>query len=222
MLKKETVTNDGINEDYEFDKIAQNIFYPIYDVIAEDILLWTGSTEGNLIDIGCGGGHLGMALMQKTAHIGYFVDINEAALKIARTRAEERGLSDRTVFLNQDVHKMDFPDGFASLIISRGSYHFWEDTEKAFLEIYRILSPGGKTCIGGGLGNAELAAAIRPKMKQIMPGWPECINRRRRGLPMQELGKILQRRAIDYEIIDENEDQGRWILLKKGTDERDA
>lgn len=205
---------DWTGSDFEFDTIAQNIFYPIYAVIAEDIILRTRRTKGVLIDIGCGGGHLGMAVMEKTAFRGFFVDINETALKIAETRAEARGLSGRAEFTRQDVHKMDFPDGFADLIISRGSFHFWEDTEKALLEIYRILAPGGRTYIGGGLGNAELAKDIREKMRARWPDWPETIRKRNENVPTQLLREIFERHAISYEII-ENEAQGRWIILKK-------
>ncbi|MEA4891339.1 MAG: class I SAM-dependent methyltransferase [Peptococcaceae bacterium] len=203
--------------DYEFDFIAQNVFYPIYDVIAGDILKRTQSMQGRLIDIGCGGGHLGMALMEKTGHQGYFVDINETALKIARKRAGERGLAGRCFFSRQDVHAMDFPDGFADLIVSRGSYHFWQDLEKALLEIYRILAPRGRTYIGGGMGNSELEAAIREKMQGLQPGWPENIRRRTQSIPTAKLENMLTRQGISHEIV-ENPEQGRWIILAKEPD----
>jgi 2-polyprenyl-3-methyl-5-hydroxy-6-metoxy-1,4-benzoquinol methylase len=44
----------------EFDKIAQEIFFPIYPVIADDILKLTGIRSGRLLDVGSGGGHLGL------------------------------------------------------------------------------------------------------------------------------------------------------------------
>ncbi|MFA5309329.1 MAG: class I SAM-dependent methyltransferase [Dehalococcoidales bacterium] len=219
MQNSNTEGGKWTGPDFKFDDIAQNVFFPIYDVIAIDILTRTNSAAGNMIDIGCGGGHLGLALMKKTRHQGYFIDINETALKIAKRRAEEWGLHDRAFFIKQDVHKMDFPDGFADLIVSRGSYHFWEDIEKAFLEIYRVLSPNGKTYIGGGLGNSELTASIRAKMEKIKPDWHESIGKRIAGVPMDKLKRLFQKHSISYEII-ENEEQGRWIILHKGTNDR--
>ena len=109
---------------------------------------------------------------------------------------------------------MDFPDEFADLIVSRGSYIFWEDLEKALLEIYRILAPGGKTYIGGGLGNEKLAAAIHKKMQPIQPGWPNTIHRRNRKITNEILYGMLERNGIRHEIID-NKGQGRWIIMSK-------
>ncbi|WP_195416441.1 class I SAM-dependent methyltransferase [Enterocloster citroniae] len=131
------------NDEFTFDYIAQNIFSPIYPVIAEVILKTCGRREGRMIDLGCGGGHLGFAVMERTGYQGVFVDINETALRIAGKRAGERGLSQRSEFLNRDVERTGLPDHYGDLIISRGSYTFWNDLEKAILEIYRILAPGG-------------------------------------------------------------------------------
>ncbi|MBC7343666.1 MAG: methyltransferase domain-containing protein, partial [Clostridia bacterium] len=33
---------------------------------------------------------------------------------------------------------------------------FWENLEKAFKEIHRVLAPGGIAYIGGGFGTSEL------------------------------------------------------------------
>jgi SAM-dependent methyltransferase len=203
-----------VNGDFQFDRIAQDIFFPIYAVIADDILAKTQKTAGRMIDIGCGGGHLGLALMGKTQCDGYFVDINETALEIAKARATECGLADRAVFLKEDVHELTFPDSFADLVISRGSYIFWRDMEKALLEIYRVLAPGGRTYIGGGLGNRELAESIRQKMQGIQPGWPEGIQGRAAEMPPERIKEIFDREGIAHEIIDD-ESRGFWIVLSK-------
>ena len=57
---------DFTNPDYEFDDIAEQVFYPIYDVIAQDLLEETGIVSGSMLDVGCGGGHLGFAVMAKS------------------------------------------------------------------------------------------------------------------------------------------------------------
>jgi len=47
----------------------------------------------------------------------------------------------------------------------------WKDLKKAFAEIYRILSPGGVTCIGGGFGNRTLEEEVTGKMRRLKPNW---------------------------------------------------
>ena len=42
--------------DYDYDEIADNIFFPIYDRIAEQIIDATDVRNGKMLDIGCGGG----------------------------------------------------------------------------------------------------------------------------------------------------------------------
>ena len=71
---------DFTNPDYEFDDIAEQVFYPIYDVIAQDLLEETGIVSGSMLDVGCGGGHLGFAVMAKSDLTGAFVDINATAV----------------------------------------------------------------------------------------------------------------------------------------------
>ena len=110
MLTVNSNTMQRIPEGYEFDWIAQNIFCPIYPVIVDDILARIPRRDGVLIDVGCGSGHLGLALLERTRYKGCLIDINQTALELGRAHARERGLADRAVFMRQDVHSMDFPD----------------------------------------------------------------------------------------------------------------
>ena len=87
---------DFTNPDYEFDDIAEQVFYPIYDVIAQDLLEETGIVSGSMLDVGCGGGHLGFAVMAKSDLTGAFVDINATAVRLAEERAKRLGVRERT------------------------------------------------------------------------------------------------------------------------------
>ena len=199
--------------DYDYDEIADKIFFPIYDRIADQIIDATDIRAGKMLDIGCGGGHLGFAVMERTALEGYFADIKNAPLEIAQMRAEERGMQGRTHFCVQDVHDLDFEDDFADLIISRGSYLFWENQEKAFGEIYRVLAPGGMTYIGSGLGSSEQRKKIKEKMNELYGGWESPASKPNHSLTTEEYKKMFDRFGWDYEILDG--DEGRWFIIHK-------
>ena len=82
--QKQGYSDMSAGEKFPFDFIAEYIFYPIYPVIAQDILERTGIRQGCMVDIGCGGGHLGMALLEQSRLTGIFVDVNDAALDLAQ------------------------------------------------------------------------------------------------------------------------------------------
>lgn len=199
--------------DYEYDEIADKVFFPIYDRIAGQIVEATGIKTGKMLDIGCGGGHLGFAVMEKTELEGYFADMQDAPIEIARMRAEERGLRERSHFYIQDVHELSFEDDFADLIISRGSYFFWEDQEKAFRELYRVLAPGGMIYIGAGLGSKEQRKAIHEKMDEIYGGWESPRTKPNYGMTTDEYIKMFESFGWEHSIRDD--DEGRWFMIRK-------
>lgn len=200
--------------EYDFIHIEDGVFAPIYDVIAEDVIRETGSRSGMLLDIGCGGGHLGRAVMRRTAHRGCFLDINKTAVALAKERARWDGLEGRSSFVCADVERMELPDGFADLIISRGSCQFWGDLERAFAQIVRVLAPGGKTYIGGGCGSAELLESIRVQMRAIEPDWEQTVRRRSEGLTTERLRGLLDGFHYPYRIFEED-GKGRWVIISK-------
>jgi hypothetical protein len=105
------------------------------------------------------------------------------------------------------------PESF-DLIVSRGSLGFWggpEEIRVALGNVWKLLAPGGKTYIGGGLGNAEVRAEIVEKMKVIQPDWPGCL--KTNGISSAEYERIA--RGIDPGAAVTEDDSGRWILMAK-------
>lgn len=205
--------NNKYDEIYRYNEIAEKVFYPVYDVIAENIITTTGITRGRMLDIGSGGGHLGFAVMKRTELSCVFVDIKPAALKIAERRAAELGMSERCSTSVQDVHAMKLPDCYADLIVSRGSMIFWEDQEKAFREIFRVLAPGGMTYVGTGCGNAECLKQVTAKHPDG-PDWLRRLREKSKALTTEEYVEMFDRLGYEHLII-EGDGIGRWILLKK-------
>lgn len=199
---------------YEFDEIANGPFFPIYSVIAQQILERTGINSGTCIDIGSGGGHLGLSLAKITQMNVVLMDIREDALTIAKKRAAEWNLSERTSTVIGDAQCMPFEDESIDLCISRGSVWFWEDQKKGFEEIYRVLTKDGMAYIGGGFGTKELKEHVDRKMKERDSEWPRSREKFVEGNTIEHFTKILNQIGIsNFEITDD--EKGIWVLFEK-------
>jgi len=202
--------------EYEYDAIAERIFYPIFPYIAEEILRETGIQEGETLDVGCGGGHLGFAVLdQASALRGTFLDIQQAAIRHAKTRAAERGLADRSRFFTGNVESLPFADESFDLVISRGSMPFWNDQKKAFSEIYRVLARGGRSFIGGSLGSPAMRVEITAKMKENgLRCFGDGGNDKSKSLSRAEYESFFESRGWNYRVYS-GEGEGRWYILEK-------
>lgn len=200
----------------EYDFIAENIFYPIYEDIAAAILKRTGITKGEMLDIGCGGGHMGFAVMKLApAFNGTFIDIRPDAIDLTLNRAVSLGFENRCSAFLGNVDHLNFKDNSFDLVISRGSMPFWENQLTSFKEIYRILSPGGKAYIGGGLGNTKLQASIKEQMESMGKNTFKKSRKDSKALPTQDYIDLFSSLGCTYEVF-ENNGEGRWFMFVKG------
>ena len=196
----------------EYDKIAEEIFAPIYPDIASAMIERTGVKEGELLDAGCGGGHLGLALMKQGNFELTMTDIREEALKIAEERAE--GQNVQAEYVQSDISSLPFSDDSFDLIVSRGSMPFWDEQIKAFSEIHRVLKPGGWAYIGGGLGGEKHQKRIREFMRQRQVE-PVCFDRSKsKALTTEEYIALFESWNAPWKVV-ENEAEGRWFLFSK-------
>jgi ubiquinone/menaquinone biosynthesis C-methylase UbiE len=96
-----------------------------------------------VLDVGCGVGGPALNLAEHTgAHITG-VNIVPRQLDIARRRAAERGLAERTRFVLCDAMQMDFPDDvFDAVYLFEAGCHM-PDKPRFYAECARVLRPGG-------------------------------------------------------------------------------
>lgn len=205
---------DSEKKALEFDEIASNVFAPIYSVIASQIKEKTNINEGVCLDLGSGGGHLGVEMTKITNMFTYLLDKSPYALKIADNRIESNNFNNRMKTVLGDVHNIPFKDETLDLVISRGSVWFWENQVKAFKEIYRVLSIGGSAYIGGGFGNARLKKEVFEKMEAMEKDWEG----RRKSIVKdncaEKFNRLLNEADIpSYKIIDD--DSGLWVFIRK-------
>jgi SAM-dependent methyltransferase len=202
----------------EFDAIAKRVFAPIYPFLARQVKRDFGISAGRAVDAGCGPGYWAMALAQETDLQVTAMDLDPEALAIVRRNAAAAGLEGRVEAVLGDVQKMPFPDGYADLVVSRGSYPFWKDKVQAFREIRRILKPGGVAFIGGGLGSL-LPVEERNRIKAVMEaekiGPPKELE-----VSFEDMSRILREAGIPVFKIAHDEGClcGLWVEFRKPAD----
>jgi ubiquinone/menaquinone biosynthesis C-methylase UbiE len=199
-----------------YDRVAREVFLPIFPMIARKALDIYGQNDGVCLDIGSGGGMFGYNVALQSKMSVHFLDIQTEAIDICMKRGREWGLFSRSSYTVGDVHEIPLPSDTYSLIISRGSIKFWgnsEELRQAFREIYRVLLPGGKTFIGNSLGHPEMEAAITEKMKIFNPGWRKSHGFKGIQFTMEERSAILRQLAIPHKLIED--ESGSWIVMQK-------
>lgn len=198
-----------------YDNLAKDIFKDIYPLIAKQILERTGIYNGICIDIGSGGGYLGIEIAKKTNMQVYLLDINENSRGFAEEKIIEEKLENRVFFFTGDVHDLEFNDNLFDLVISRSSYSFWNDKKKSLKEIYRVLKYGGKAYIGKGYGSKLLKEKIEEKMFEVNPKkwYPNKKEISLREFKMDIEYFLLEENINKYAFIDD--DSGKWIIFEK-------
>jgi len=196
-----------------FAYIAENIFAPIYPVIAAHIVEQSGIKKGVCLDLGCGIASLGIAVAEITDMQVYGIDFLTEMCRLSKNKVCRHFLSGKVVPVQSDVHMLPFRNSCANLIVSRGSVFFWNNLPVAFKEISRVLAPGGQAWIGGGFGTKELRAQISEKMVEIDPDWHNSSKERlspENLRAMQEAGKQTE---IPCHVV--QDDSGFWVVLSK-------
>ncbi|PSJ59365.1 methyltransferase domain-containing protein [Pseudaminobacter soli (ex Li et al. 2025)] len=97
-----------------------------------------------ILDVGCGAGGIALHLVEKhgAAHVTGF-DIEAPVLAVARKRAEQRGLSARTEFVQAPPGPLPFADASFDVVFSKDALLHVPDKQALFSEIFRVLKPGG-------------------------------------------------------------------------------
>jgi ubiquinone/menaquinone biosynthesis C-methylase UbiE len=202
----------------QYDTFASTDFARIYPVIADQILGRTGVTSGTCLDIGSGPAPLALALATLSDLTITALDSSPEMFELAQKNIRLRGMEKRIVPLTGDVHAIPAPDASFNLVVSRGSYHFWDDLVVAFSEIRRILKPGGIAYIGGGYGSSRIRDEVLAHRKErgIVDDADHPVRTRFRKFKAGEIEESIQKAGItDYRII--SDDSGFWIVIRKDT-----
>jgi len=205
-------------------KTADSSLAPVYGPLAEWITsrFDLAGKEGIGIDIGGGSGNLAAALGRLTPRMTWInADINPSNIPLATKRAEEAGVAERVSAVAADVHELPFRDGYADVIVSRGSFQQWKNLRRGLSEIHRVLKPGGAAFIGRGFSpNLPPGIARQVRSRQREGGFVPSYDLKKTAAEFTEIMKAL--RITDYEIhLPQPRGQeeilyGVWLEFHKG------
>jgi len=200
-------------------RTSRKTLAPVYAPLAEQIVsdFDLGEKEGIGIDLGSGPGTLIVELCKRTRMHWINADINPNYFVNFYRQAEEHGAGHQVSAIFADAHSLPFHDNYADIIVSRGSYHFWEDKVRAFSEIYRVLKPGAVAYIGRGFSRnlpIETAKKIRAKQGKKMKYDVEKKANELYNI-MNELGIKDYRIDIPKPPGSENVNYGIWVEFRK-------
>ncbi len=175
----------------------RNVLSPVYAPLAEWLVERFDLAEktGIGIDLGSGTGDLIVELAQRTPGLHWInADIDPSRFGIFYEKAKAAGVSERVSAQWSDAGNMPYRDGYADIVVSRGSFPFWSDLKAGLSEVNRILKPGGIAYIGRGFSEnlpVETAKAIRERQQT---------NNRFPRYDVDETEKELRRIMVELEI----------------------
>jgi len=146
----------------------------------------------NVLDIGCGTGHLAAELMRR-GFTAWGVDLSSAMVEYAR----EHYSADR--FRVGDIEQIPFADNTFDAVMCLGVMEYLEKDELALREMWRVLKPGGMAVITTpssicpffyvDMAFRQARFVLRPVVRSLRYTW--------RGKPVPsngELPKVIHRR----------------------------
>ena len=96
-----------------------------------------------ILDIGFGNGFVVKQLLKENPKKIFGIEISEDMIFSATKRNQSAINDGRVEFLKADVCDLPFEDNTFDKIYTINTVYFWQDIEKAFAEIERILKPDG-------------------------------------------------------------------------------
>lgn len=117
--------------------------------------LMHGHPAADVLDLGCGAGHVGFAVAPQVRSV-VACDLSAEMLDVVSRAAAARGFANLST--KQAVaERLPFPDGAFDGVLSRYSAHHWRDFDAGLREAARVLKPGG---IAGIVDSISVGSAL--------------------------------------------------------------
>jgi SAM-dependent methyltransferase len=138
-----------------YDRMSGFFFGSLFRGIADDVGA-VAPTGGQVLEVGCGPGHLSIAIASRHELDVTALDLDPDMIERARANGSNAEADPtRLSFVVGDVASLPFPDGSFDVVVSTFSMHHWADPVAGLAEIGRVLRPGSRVLIwdlrpGGG------------------------------------------------------------------------
>lgn len=141
-------------------KFLNRLAHSFYD--KKIVWKWVWQDIGDLrgkvvLDLGCGSGEFSYNLAQIGATV-YGIDLSKELIALAKQNIS--GYTPSPLFIVMDAHSTAFPDNFFDFIFGNGILHHLQ-LSKAYMEIARILKPGGRAYFMEPLDRHPLVKVVR-------------------------------------------------------------
>ncbi len=121
--------------------------------------LETGQT---VVDLGSGAGLDAFVARRIVGETGRVIGVDFAPEMVAKARANAERLGvDNVAFVEGDIEDIPLDAGTADVVLSNCVLNLVPDKARAFVEMYRILRPGGHFCVSDIVSRGALPDAIR-------------------------------------------------------------
>lgn len=198
--------------------ISEKVFAPIYDYLTQSVIKRIPIELQNIdvLDLGGGNGRWLFSLLEKGARSGILIDIEPEMIEHAKIRLAESFSNNKWRALQGSAKSLPIDSEVCNLIVSRSSMHMWEDLEKCWKEMHRVLKEGGYVFLGRGYG-PDLPLEVRNQVKANRKKFKTAnvINKAEPPSPAPEnLAVIAEDNGFScIEIIPDS--KAYWILAKK-------
>lgn len=144
--KRWSASNNTADDDilvFDSPKTQVEFFYLEYnEIISEQIRnAFTDTAGRTCLELGCGRGTSSIFQSKKLSLAPTASDYSSAALKIARKNFKKYMVDGNLV--EADIYKLPFDDNAFDVVISLGVFEHLEEPDRAFSEIFRVLSNDG-------------------------------------------------------------------------------
>jgi demethylmenaquinone methyltransferase/2-methoxy-6-polyprenyl-1,4-benzoquinol methylase len=183
--KVENITpyDDTSSAKHEQVRSMFNSIAPVYDIMNRLMTFgidkhWRALTvktvrksgAKKLLDIATGTGDLAIKLAKEIdgSHVTG-VDLSEGMIAVGQQKVDQANLSDRITLATADALQLPFPDNsFDAITVAYGVRNF-EHLDKGYLEMLRVLRPGGLLCV------LELTPPSSPMVKPFYAAYTRGI-----------------------------------------------
>ncbi|PTT15735.1 bifunctional demethylmenaquinone methyltransferase/2-methoxy-6-polyprenyl-1,4-benzoquinol methylase UbiE [Flavobacterium sp. HMWF030] len=142
--KKEQVAQMFDNISGNYDNLNRVISFGIDTKWRKKVLKIVSDTKPNkILDIATGTGDLAILMTQTNAEKIIGLDISAGMLEVGKKKVEAKGLSNVIDLVLGDSEKIPFDDNYFDAITVGFGVRNFENLEKGFSEILRVLKPNG-------------------------------------------------------------------------------